>query len=112
MAGRYSGIIDFGELRGADAYFDLGHFLLHDQDIRSGSLFEPFLSGYLEVRGLADEYRDRIRGSAILSGLRQLSLWLGPLRGGKATDPLVRFRRAQLLNLLEHKPPASPRQDS
>jgi aminoglycoside phosphotransferase (APT) family kinase protein len=26
-AGRYSGIIDFGEMRGADVHFDLGHFL-------------------------------------------------------------------------------------
>lgn len=31
-AGRYSGIIDFGEMRGADRYFDLGHFLLHDAE--------------------------------------------------------------------------------
>jgi aminoglycoside phosphotransferase len=112
VGGVYSGIIDFGELRGADACFDLGHFLLHDQDTRPDSLFEPFLAGYLEVGGLADKSRDHIRRSAILSGFRQLSLWLGPLRGGKPTDPLARFRRAQIVNLLEHKPPTSPRQDS
>jgi aminoglycoside phosphotransferase (APT) family kinase protein len=29
--GRYAGIIDFGEMRGADRHFDLGHFLLHDR---------------------------------------------------------------------------------
>ena len=32
--GAYSGIIDFGEMRGADRYFDLGHFLLHDGETR------------------------------------------------------------------------------
>ncbi len=27
---RYSGIIDFGEIRGAEPLYDLGHFQLHD----------------------------------------------------------------------------------
>ncbi len=108
-AGAYSGIIDFGEARGANLCFDLGHFLLHDQETRRDSLFEPFLSGYLEVSDLTDDHRHRVRRSAILSGLRQLSLWLGPLRGGDPTDFLARSRKTQLLNLLEHKAPAGPR---
>ncbi|MBO0715312.1 MAG: phosphotransferase, partial [Acidimicrobiales bacterium] len=32
--GCYSGIIDFGEVRGAEREFDLGHFLLHDGETR------------------------------------------------------------------------------
>jgi aminoglycoside phosphotransferase (APT) family kinase protein len=29
--GRYTGLIDFGEIRGAEPEFDLGHFYLHDR---------------------------------------------------------------------------------
>ena len=47
--GRYAGIIDFGEMRGAGRYFDLGHFLLHDGADRSVPLFEHFLGGYHEA---------------------------------------------------------------
>ena len=43
--GRYAGIIDFGEMRGADRHLDLGHFLLHDRAARSVPLFEDFLAG-------------------------------------------------------------------
>jgi Ser/Thr protein kinase RdoA (MazF antagonist) len=106
---RYAGLIDFGEVRGADRCFDLGHFLLHDQETRRDSLFEAFLSGYLEVRDLPTDHRLRIQRSAILSGLRQLSLWLSPDRSGDPNDFLARFRRAQLLNLIENKAPATPR---
>src|SRR6266851_4310589 len=79
--GHYSGIIDFGEMRGAEPHFDLGHFLLHDGETRSVELFDSFLAGYAEVTALPDDHREAIRVSAILLGLRQLSLWLGPERG-------------------------------
>lgn len=72
-AGRYSGIIDFGEMRGADSCFDLGHFLLHDRETRSVSLFGSFLEGYRQVSSLPDDNLQAIRTSAILLGLRQLA---------------------------------------
>lgn len=43
----YSGIIDFGEIRGADRAYDLGHFLLHDGERLSFSLLPALLDGYL-----------------------------------------------------------------
>jgi aminoglycoside phosphotransferase (APT) family kinase protein len=101
--GRYSGIIDFGEMRGADACFDLGHFLLHDSETRPARLFSSFLKGYLQVSPLADGYREAIRTSAILLGLRQLSLWLSPERGYSLSKPLVQLRVAELSNLIEGK---------
>jgi aminoglycoside phosphotransferase (APT) family kinase protein len=103
-AGRYSGIIDFGELRGADPHFDLGHFMLHDGETRPGRLFSSFLEGYREVSPLPDDVRGTIRQSAILLGLRQLSRWLSPERGYRTSHPLVRRRAAELSNLLAGEP--------
>lgn len=87
--GRYSGLIDFGEMRGADPYFDLGHFLLHDGETRPAQLFDSFLAGYREVAALPDDHPEEIRTSAILLGLRQLSLWLGPRRNASPTSRLA-----------------------
>lgn len=103
-AGRYSGIIDFGEMRGADLCFDLGHFMLHDGETRPGRLFSSFLNGYLEISPLPDSCRRAIRSSAILLGLRQLSRWLSPERGYPVSGPLVQRRAAELSNLLAGKP--------
>ena len=103
-AGRYSGIIDFGEMRGADLYFDLGHFLLHDGETRRARLFSSFLKGYLQVTSLPDGHGRAIRASAILLGLRQLSHWLSPERGYSRSKPLVQRRVAELSNLLKGKP--------
>lgn len=107
--GRYSGLIDFGEVRGADPYFDLGHFLLHNGETRPAQLFDSFLAGYGEVAALPDDHREEIRTSAILLGLRQLSLWLGPRRNRSPSGRLARLRVAELANLLEHKPAAQQR---
>ena len=109
QGGNYRGIIDFGEMRGADLYFDLGHFLLHDGETRSVELFDSFLAGYREVTVLADDHREAIRVSAILLGLRQLSLWLGPERGRSPRSRLPQLRAAGLANLLERKPAAQRR---
>jgi Ser/Thr protein kinase RdoA (MazF antagonist) len=107
--GRYRGLIDFGEMRGADLCFDLGHFLLHDGETRPIELFDSFLAGYTEVTALPDDHRETIRVSAILLGLRQLSLWLSPARGRSPKSRLVRLRVAELANLLEGKPPGQRR---
>ena len=105
--GRYAGIIDFGEMRGADRHFDLGHFLLHDRAARSVPLFEDFLAGYAEAAALAEDHRDLIRRSAIVSGLRQLSLWLGPGRNDSPASGRARLRATQLRNLLAGRPPTA-----
>jgi aminoglycoside phosphotransferase (APT) family kinase protein len=103
-AGRYSGIIDFGEMRGADSSFDLGHFLLHDRETRPASLFSSFLEGYRQVSPLPDDNLEAIRTSAILLGLRQLAGWLSPARGYPLSEPLVQRRMAELSHLLDGKP--------
>jgi Ser/Thr protein kinase RdoA (MazF antagonist) len=105
--GRYAGIIDFGEMRGADRHFDLGHFLLHDRTARPVPLFEDFVAGYAEAAALAGDHRDLIRRSAIVSGLRHLSLWLGPGHNDSPASDRARVRVIQLRNLLAGRPPAA-----
>jgi hypothetical protein len=105
--GRYAGLIDFGEMRGTCRYFDLGHFLLHDGEIRSVPLFEDFLVGYGNAAPLPRDHRDLIRLSAITSGLRQLSLWLGPRRNDSPASDRARLRATQLRNLLAGRVTAS-----
>jgi len=97
--GRYSGIIDFGEMRGTDRYFDLGHFLLHDGETRPARLFSFFLDGYRQP----DRHGQAIRVSAILLGLRQLSRWISPQRDYPLSHPLVQRRVAELSNLIAGK---------
>jgi aminoglycoside phosphotransferase (APT) family kinase protein len=105
--GRYAGIIDFGEMRGADRHFDLGHFLLHDQTARPVPLFEDFLAGYAEAAASAGDHGHLIRRSAIVSGLRQLSLWLGPGHHDSPDSDRARARVIQLRNLLAGRPPTA-----
>lgn len=107
--GAYTGIIDFGEMRGTEQTFDLGHFQLHDGETRAVELLDSFLTGYSEVTALPDDHLEVVRTSAILLGLRQLSLWLGPERNNSPTSRLARLRIAELANLLEYKPAAQRR---
>ncbi len=58
---------------------------------------------------MADDHREAIRTSAILLGLRQLSLWLGPERAISPKNRLAQLRVAELANLLERKPAAHQR---
>lgn len=71
--GRYTGIIDFGEIRGTNAVYDLGHFNLHDGE-RLPQLMLPYLlEGYGEVAQLPPDYWQRIGHSTLLIGLRALA---------------------------------------
>lgn len=69
-AGRYSGIIDLGELRGADRWYDLGHFALRDGEQIAASTLPHLLAGYAEVAPLPDDHPQRIAFASLLIGLR------------------------------------------
>lgn len=72
--GLYTGVIDFGEIRGADPAFGLPHFRLHHQERVPCRLLAAVLDGYGQVERLPDARS--IGQSAVLLGLRQLSRWL------------------------------------
>jgi len=73
---RYSGIIDFGEIRGMPPYYDLGHHRMHDAERLPYSTLGWLLEGYTEVAPLPDEAPARIRAWSLLIAARVLWQWL------------------------------------
>jgi aminoglycoside phosphotransferase (APT) family kinase protein len=65
--GQYTGIIDFGEIRGAQRLYDLGHFWIENEDLLS-----PLLEGYTEVASLPPNYRRHIQLTGLLIAARRL----------------------------------------
>jgi aminoglycoside phosphotransferase (APT) family kinase protein len=54
----YTGIIDFGEIRGADRYYDLADFIVHANLERDGKAVTALVGGYSEMFPLfAEEFR-------------------------------------------------------
>nr|WP_240895933.1 phosphotransferase [Kineococcus siccus] len=96
--GRYTGLIDLGEARGAEAAFDLGHFLLHDGETLPWPLLPDLLRGYASVR--PPPAAEQVHRSAVLLGLRQLCRWLGPPRSRPLDHPAVLDRARRLRALL------------
>jgi Ser/Thr protein kinase RdoA (MazF antagonist) len=101
--GRYTGLIDFGDIRGADPYFDLGTFhLVHGK--RDPDFLPHLLEGYRAASALQLDGEAILR-SAILLGLRQLSRWVERPTMGVA-HPWVVGRARRIGALLEEPPPA------
>lgn len=98
--GQYTGLIDFGEMRGTEPLYDLGHFHLHDGETFPMLLLQHLLEGYREVVDLPPDYPDQIRRSAILLGLRQLCRWIGPERNGPLDHPSVTHRAKRITELI------------
>ncbi|GAA1617717.1 phosphotransferase family protein [Actinoplanes couchii] len=94
-AGRYTGLIDFGEIRGTDPLFDLGHFHLWNQESSPA-----LLRGYQRVQPLPPGYEDDIRHGAILLALRQLCRWLGPPLSRPLAHPAITHRTHRIRQLM------------
>ena len=71
--GRYAGIIDFGEIRGTDPWYDLGHFAMRDGEILPARLFPWLLEGYRSVAPLPDDHSQRIAFASLLIRIRTAS---------------------------------------
>jgi aminoglycoside phosphotransferase len=67
--GCYSGLIDFGEIRGTGPHYDLGHFRFHDGETISTPLFPYLLEGYSEVTPLDVEAGREIMFNSLLIGI-------------------------------------------
>lgn len=97
--GRLTGFIDFGELRGAEPSYDLGHFLLHDGETGPFALFDDVVAGYRE-RAPVD--LEAVRASGLALGQAQLDRWHA--RGMPHDHELAGRRRRQLDRLLVWSP--------
>jgi aminoglycoside phosphotransferase (APT) family kinase protein len=71
--GEYTGIIDFGEIRGAEPLYDLGHYKLHDGEMLPYRTLPYLLEGYAEVSWLPNDFQRRISFSSLLIGMRALA---------------------------------------
>lgn len=71
--GRYTGIIDFGEIRGATRLYDLGHFRLHDGERLNQAMLRELLQGYQEITPLPPDAERQIDMTALMIGVRTLA---------------------------------------
>lgn len=68
--GTYTGIIDFGDIKGSSPLYDLGHFKTHD--VIKG--FESLVSGYKDVQDLSPRDDLEISLWALFVGVRRLGM--------------------------------------
>lgn len=80
----YSGLIDFGEIRGTHQAYDLGHFAIEQR-----ALLPHLLAGYTSVRPLPADVGRQIELTAVLIALRRLSRSIARRGVGHEPDRLV-----------------------
>lgn len=71
--GRYTGIIDFGEVRGANRWYDLAHFRMRDGARPPFRLFPALERGYQEITPFPTTYECQLRFTSLLINMRALS---------------------------------------
>jgi aminoglycoside phosphotransferase (APT) family kinase protein len=99
-AGRYTGIIDLGEIRGTDRWYDLGHFHLRNGE-QLPLLFEAALvRGYGAIAQLPPDYEQRIRFTSLLINVRALALSLQKRPANRTTEHQLEVLREDLDFLL------------
>ena len=96
--GRYTGVIDLGEMRGAEPHYDLAYFLVQDP---AGGKLPDLLAGYAEVAPTPGDLDERLRRSAVVIVATQLCRWIDR-DGIEALDrPSGRWWLARLATLLD-----------
>jgi aminoglycoside phosphotransferase (APT) family kinase protein len=70
--GRYTGIIDFGEIRGAERIYDLAHFNVHDGEVIPYLGLAHLLDGYRQQTFLPPDFEEEIHLSSLLIAVRTL----------------------------------------
>jgi len=73
VAGRYSGVIDFGEIRGGDPYYDLAHLSLREGETLPTPLLPLLLRGYAEVTPLPPDAVQRIALASLFIAIKALA---------------------------------------
>jgi len=71
--GHYTGIIDFGEIRGATSWYDLGLFRMRDGELLPELVLPYLVEGYREVLSLPSDYELHINFSSLLTAVRMLA---------------------------------------
>jgi aminoglycoside phosphotransferase (APT) family kinase protein len=71
--GCFTGIIDFGEVRGTGRWYDLAHFRIRDGAFPTYRLFPALERGYAEVVPLPVHYEQHLRFTSIVINIRALT---------------------------------------
>lgn len=98
--GRYTGIIDFGEIRGASRWYDLGHFHMRDGEFLPFHLLPILIDGYKERELLPLDYEQRIRFTGLLINVRALARALQKRPPDRYTKHQLEVLRNDLAMLL------------
>ena len=99
-AGRYTGIIDLGEIRGTDRWYDLGHFHLRDWEQLPCRLEAALVRGYGAITPLPSDYEQRIRFTSLLINVRALARSLQKRPANRYTQHQLEVLREDLAFLL------------
>jgi Ser/Thr protein kinase RdoA (MazF antagonist) len=97
--GHYSGIIDFGEIRGAGRWYDLAQFSMYQWELLPWPLEPDLLRGYEEIAPLPADYEAHIHFTALLTSTRALSRSLQKRPPNSYTHHLLQMLRANLARL-------------
>lgn len=73
VQGEYTGIIDFGEIRGTHTFYDLGHFKMYDGETLPFLVFPYLVEGYKEVTALPPDYEQQTSLASLLIAVRTLA---------------------------------------
>lgn len=98
--GHYTGIIDFGEIRGADRWYDLGHFHMRDGELLPFQLLPALVHGYREVIALPFAYEQHIRFASLLINVRILTRSLRKRSPNRYTQHQLKVLREDLVAFL------------
>lgn len=71
--GRYTGIIDFGEIRGTNRWYDVAQFHMRDGEFLPYQLLPALLQGYQDVTLLPNGYMKYIYFTSLLVNVRALA---------------------------------------
>lgn len=99
-AGAYTGLIDFGEIRGADYTFDFATLMLNTDQPWRAAAYPEVERAYAEIRPLADDHARRLYVACAHSAAHRLAHWYE--RDGRAATTHTFFRaiRGRLAELL------------
>lgn len=98
--GCYTGIIDFGEIRGTDRWYDLAHFHLRDGQQLPYRLEAALVRGYGEIIPIPADYEQHIRFTSVLINVRALAGSLQKRPPNRTTQHQVEVLREDLAFLL------------
>lgn len=99
--GRYTGIIDFGEIRGTERWYDLAHFRMQLQPEWTLQALPWLEAGYAQVDPLPSDYRERTRRIGVLIAIHRLARWLEVAGPEVREHRTVKYRTKQIAQELK-----------